>query len=156
MTFAGIAQVGTSGNSTVSFPPMSAALTQKEARIIAHAYHKFKDQDRKKYKLMNEYCMHHGLCQRSSDQLKYLVESKSVTKEAVAAKDTWDSDVENKVNQERIAAGGSTGSQSVKVEKEASSMVGEDSNVLAHRKRCRELLTEQNLYLKSIAESLKL
>lgn len=132
---------------------MSAALTPKEARIIAHSFHKFKDQERKKYKLMNEYCMLHGLCDRSSDQLKYLVESKSITKEAVAAKDTWDSDVENKVNQERIAAGGSTGP--IKVEKEASTMVAEESNVLAHRKRCRELLTEQNQHLKSIAASLK-
>ena len=136
---------------------MSAALTHKEARVIAHAYHKFKDQERKKYKLMNEYCMYHGLCDRSSDQLKYLVENKAITKEAVNAVDNWDSDVENKANQERIAAGGGTGPIKVeKVEGGGGNMVSAESNLLAHRKRCRELLTEQNLHLKSIARSLKM
>ena len=129
---------------------MSASLTSKEARIIAHAFHKYKDQQRKKFRLMNEFCMLHGLCDRSSDQLKYLVEKKGIK-----AKDDWDSDVENKANTERIAAGGCT--QVVKVEKGTSGGGGNagDANNMAHRKRCRELLTEQNLYLKSIAGSLR-
>ena len=138
---------------------MSASLTSKEARIIAHAFHKYKDQQRKKFRLMNEFCMLHGLCDRSSDQIKYLVEKKGITIEAINKKDDWDSDVENKANTERIAAGGCT--QVVKVEKGSSGGGGGgggnagDANNMAHRKRCRELLTEQNLYLKSIAGSLR-
>ena len=99
--------------------------------------------------------MLHGICDRSSDQLKYLVERKGITIEAIKAKDDWDSDVENKANTERIAAGGCT--QVVKVEKGTSGGGGNagDANNMAHRKRCRELLTEQNLYLKSIAGSLR-
>ena len=99
--------------------------------------------------------MLHGICDRSSDQLKYLVERKGITIEAIKAKDDWDSDVENKANTERIAAGGFT--QVVKVEKGGPGGGGNggDANNMAHRKRCRELLTEQNLYL-PFAGSLKM
>ena len=128
----------------LSYFVMSAALTSKEARIIAHAFHKFKDQKRKKYRLMNKYCMFHGLCNRSSDQLKYLVETRAITKEAICAKDTGDSDVENNINNERIAAACST--KVVKVEKgKAGAANAAEFNNQAHRRRCRELLTEQNL-----------
>ena len=79
---------------------MSAALGDRECRVLAHAWHLHKDQDRKKYKLMNEFCVHHGLLDRSPDQYKYVLQKKQVVIDACNAKDKWDEDVENAISKE--------------------------------------------------------
>ena len=134
---------------------MSAALGERECRVLAHAWHLHKDQDRKKYKLMNEFCVHHGLLDRSPDLYKYVMQKKQIVIDACNRKDKWDDDVENAISKELRISKPST---AVKTEAAVSSQPGlsaDHSSHLQHNKRVRELLGDQNKWLCSIGKSLK-
>ena len=133
-------------NSTVKILAMSAALGDREARVVAHAWRKYKDQERKKYKLMNEFCISFGLVSRTSDQYKYVLEKKASVREALNRDDDWDSDVENLANKERIVSAPASQQVGVKVEG-ASGLAAEAP--LQHNKRVREMMAEQNKLLTS-------
>ena len=123
--------------------------------MLAHAWHLHKDQDRKKYKLMNEFCVFHGLLDRSPDQYKYVLQKKQVVIDACNRKDKWDDDVENAITKE-LRIGKPT--PAVKTEAAVSSQPGlsaDHFSNLQHNKRVRELLGDQNKWLCSIAKSLK-
>ena len=132
---------------------MSAALGDREVRVIAHSFHKYQTHDRKKYKLMDAFCQEYGLAPRSSEQYKYLIEKKAVTRDAIAKEDKWDSDVEAASNRDRKTAHG-VGAAPVPIVKTENAADGSDLSTLEHRKKCRDLLVAQNTHLASIAKSL--
>ena len=118
---------------------MSAALGERECRVLAHAWHLHKDQDRKKYKLMNEFCVFHGLLDRSPDQYKYVLQKKQVVIDVCSRRDSWDNNVENAITKEmRI----NQPSPSVKADplQTQPAIPGEQTSLLQHNKRVRELM----------------
>ena len=104
---------------------------------------------------MNEFCVFHGLLDRSPDQYKYVLQKKQVVIDACNKKDKWDDDVENAITKELKL---SHPTPAVKTEGGVSSQPGlsaDNSSNLQHNKRVRELWGEQNKWLCSIAKSLK-